>query len=182
MDSRSVQEQARKLGFDLCIEFDACLLVPDERIRGYCAENRCGSYDANHMCPPRVGWLEEVQAVLQDFTWGVLLQCSRKVDVANDHEGVIRTKLDFHRLVLRLERRLSKRGTTHVWGLIGGNCELCRTCTAIEDKPCRHPDKARTSLEAIGVDVVAVLGKLGLDGQFHPDRITWTGCILMGEQ
>lgn len=180
MDSRLVLEQARKLGFDLCLEFDPALLVPEERIRAYCIENRCGSYDANHMCPPRVASLDEAKAALQDFTRAFLLQYSRKVDVASDWESVIETKLGFHRLILRLERRLRKRGLTELWGLIGGNCELCRTCTAVEGKTCRHPEKARTSLEAIGVDVVGLLGKLGLDGKFHSDRITWTGCVLFG--
>ena len=181
MDTRLVQEHARRLGFDVCLEFDPALLVPEERIRGYCIENRCGSYDANHMCPPRVGPLEEVTTRLQSFPKGVLLQYSRRIDVANDREGVIRTKLEFHRLILRLERRLRKRGVSGLWGLIGGNCELCRTCTAIEDKLCRYPEKARTSMEAIGVDVVELLERLGLDGRFYPDRITWTGCLLFGE-
>ena len=176
-----VLEQARKLEFDLCLDFDPALLVPEERIRAYCIENRCGSYNSNHMCPPRVGSLEDMEAVLGQFTKGVLLQYSRRMEVANDREGVIQTKMDFHRLVLRLERRLNRRGVTGLWGLIGGNCELCRTCAAVEGKPCRHPEKARTSLEAIGVDVVGLLGKLGLDGGFHPDRITWTGCVLFVE-
>lgn len=181
MNAELVQEQARRLGFDLCLEFDPALLVPEERIRGYCIENRCGSYGANHMCPPRVGSLEEVQAALGEFTQGVLLQISREIDVANDREGIARTKLEFHLLILRLERRLKKRGFDRFWGLIGGNCGLCWACAAIEGRPCRHPDKARTSLEAIGVDVVGLLEGLGLDGQFHRDRITWTGCILFGE-
>ena len=181
MDMKSVQEQARILGFDLCLGFNPASLAPEEKIRGYCIENRCGSYDANHMCPPRVGSLEEVEAALQGFPRGVLLQFSRPMDVANDREGVIRTKLEFHRLILRLERRLKKRGVTPVWGLMGGNCELCLICTVVEGKPCRHPERARTSLEAIGVDVVGLLERLGLDGRFHPDRITWTGCILLGK-
>ena len=178
MDSRLVMEQARRLGFGLCLEFDPALLVLEERVRGYCIENRCGGYDANHMCPPRVGSLDGLEAALREFPQGVLLQYSRPVDVARDREGVIRTKMEFHRLVLRLEKSLQKRGATDFWGLIGGDCGLCRTCTAVEDKPCRHPEKARTSLEAIGVDVVGLLQRLGLDGQFHRDRITWTGCIL----
>jgi predicted metal-binding protein len=181
MDVQSVKEQAGRLGFDLCLGFDPALVVPEERIRGYCIENRCGSYNANHMCPPRVGSLGEVAARLQGFPEGVLLQYSRRMDVANDREGVIRTKLEFHRLILRLERRLEKRGWSGLWGLIGGNCELCRTCTALEGKPCRHPEKARTSLEGIGVDVVGLLGELGLDGRFHADRLTWTGCLLFGK-
>jgi predicted metal-binding protein len=181
MDVQLVQEQARILGFDLCLEFDPGLLVPEERIRDYCVENRCGSYNVNHMCPPRIGSLHDIAARLDRFGQGVLLQCSRPLDVANDREGVTRTKLEFHRLLLRLERRLRRRGMTLVWGLMGGNCELCRICTAVEDKPCRHPERARTSLEAIGVDVVGLLERLGLDEKFHSDRITWTGCILFGE-
>ena len=37
MDTRLVLEQARKLGFDLCLEFDTTLLVPEESIRAYCS-------------------------------------------------------------------------------------------------------------------------------------------------
>ena len=179
MDFESVLEQAGRLGFDLCLEFNPALVVPEERIRAYCIENRCGSYNAHHMCPPRVGSPEEIAVRLQGFSQGVLLRYSRPLDVANDREGVTSTKLEFHRLILRLERRLKKRGVTPVWGLIGGNCELCQVCTAGEGKLCRHPEKARTSLEAIGVDVVGLLERLVLDGKFHPDRITWTGCILL---
>jgi predicted metal-binding protein len=181
MDLESVLEQAARLEFDLCLEFAPTLLVPEQRIRDYCVENRCGSYNANHMCPPRVGSLKEIGVRLQGFSQGVLLRYSRPLDVANDREGVTRTKLEFHRLILRLERRLRRRGMTQLWGLIGGNCELCRVCAAVEDKPCRHPERARTSLEAIGVDVVGLQERLGLDGRFHPDRITWTGCILFGK-
>ena len=180
MDSRLVLEQAERVGFTLCLEFNPTLLFPEERIRGYCIENRCGSYNANHMCPPRVGSLDEVTARLRGFLQGVLLRYSRPMDVASDREGIIRTKLEFHHLILRLERRLKKRGVTQVWGLIGGDCGLCQKCSALEDKPCRHPEKARTSLEGIGVDVIALLERLGLDGRFHTDRITWTGCILIG--
>src|SRR5512136_3352448 len=99
MDVQLVLEQAGRMGFDPCLEFDPALLVPQERVRGYCVENRCGRYDANHMCPPGVGSLEEVEAALQDFSHGVVLQISQPIDVANDREGVIRTKLEFHRLI-----------------------------------------------------------------------------------
>jgi hypothetical protein len=34
------------------------------------------------------------------------------------------------------------------------------------------------SLESLGVDVVSLLDRFGLDSAFHPDTVTWTGCIL----
>ena len=79
-----------------------------------------------------------------------------------------------------MRRRLRRRRLTGLWALIGGSCRLCPTCAAVEKKPCRHPDKARTSLEALGIDVIALQQRLGLDAAFLPDRITWTGCILIG--
>ncbi len=178
MDSETVLGQSVKMGFDLSVEFDTAWLVPEERIRAYCVENRCGSYNAHHMCPPRVGSLTEVTARLRDFPQGVLLQRSRPADVAHDREAVTRTKLEFHRLVLRLERRLRRRGFDHLWAMIGGNCQMCPACAAVSDQPCRHPSKARTSLEALGVDVVGLQRRLGLDATFYPDRIVWTGCVL----
>lgn len=177
---RMALEQARKLNFDLCLDFDAGLLVPEERIRSFCLENRCGAFNAHHMCPPRVGPLPEVAARLRAFGRGVLLQYSRPANVAHDREAVTRAKVEFHRLVLRLEHRLQRRHLTPLWALIGGSCQLCRTCAAVEEKPCRHPEKARTSLEALGIDVIGLQQKLGLDATFHPDRVTWTGCILIG--
>jgi len=66
-----VLEQAGKLEFDLCLEFAPSLLVPEQRVRGYCVENRCGSYNANHMCPPRVGSLQDTAARLDEFGQGL---------------------------------------------------------------------------------------------------------------
>ncbi len=169
---------AKKLGIQTCLEFPPALLVPEERIRAYCLENRCGSYGNNYMCPPHTGTLEEIRTRLKNYERGVLLQYSLDIDVRADRKGVIETKLDFHLKVLKMEGLMMKAGMGEVWGLIGGNCGLCRVCRAQEKKPCRHPDKARPSLEAIGVDVLSLLDKLGLDNKFHEDKITWTGCVL----
>jgi len=65
-----------------------------------------------------------------------------------------------------------------VWGMVGGSCELCQPCRAAIGEPCPKPEKARMSLESIAVDVIALLDRFGLDSDFHPHRITWTGCIL----
>jgi len=31
----------------------------------------------------------------------------------------------------------------------------------------------------LGIDVIALLERLDLDGKFHADKITWTGMILI---
>ena len=174
----SILEFARQLGIETCVEFGPELLVPEQRIRELCIENKCGNYGNNYMCPPRVGSIGELMAWLTKFHRGVLCQYSKPLDLRNDREGVKRTKIDFHHKILRLEEFLESEGIKPVWGMIGGSCELCEVCRAKFGEPCPYPDKARMSLESIAIDVLSFLDKFGLDNKFHADRITWTGCIL----
>ena len=177
----AISELAHKLGIEVPCEFDPALLVPEERIRAFCEQNKCGSYGHNYMCPPQIGPLDEIRAKLNTFQHGLLLRYARSMDVRGDRKGVIRTKIDFHVKILRIEEFLREQGIRQVWGLSGGNCGLCKVCHADKGKPCRHPDRARPSLEAIGIDVLKLLENFRLDSGFHADKITWTGCILMAE-
>lgn len=174
----SIAEFAKYIGIETCLEFPPAALFPEERIRRFCKENKCGNYGRNYMCPPFTGTQEELKVKLGKFRHGLLLQYAREMDVKGDTEGVITTKIDFHHKILELEQFLKKQGIERVWGMIGGNCELCRPCKVVIHEPCTHPDLARTSLEAIAVDVMGLLDRCGLDSKFYDDRIVWTGCIL----
>jgi predicted metal-binding protein len=171
-------QYATTLGIQTCIPFDTSLLHPEERIRDLCRVDRCGSFRKNYMCPPYVGTPEEIRERLKPYRNGLLLRYRRAVDVKNDPQGVKQTKLDFHQKVLLLEEQLRKTGIDTVWGLIGGECALCQACAARIDAPCPYPEKARTSLESIAVDVDKLLDDLELDSGFCDDRITWIGCVL----
>jgi len=174
----SVLKFARRLGIETCLEFSPGLLVPEQRIRELCSEDKCGNYGKNYMCPPHIGSLEETKARLQKFQHGVLLQYSRSLDVRNDNEGLKQSKLDFHNKILQLEEFLRNEGVNDVWGMIGGSCELCAPCKAEVGEPCPYPNEARTSLTSLAIDILPFLDKFRLDNKFHPDKITWTGCIL----
>ena len=104
-----VVEFASHLGIQTCLEFRSEILVPEERIRAFCLENKCGNYGNNYMCPPYVGSLEEIRIRLKKFQRGVLLQYARSLDVRGDREGVRQTKVDFHNKILEVEESL--RGT-----------------------------------------------------------------------
>jgi predicted metal-binding protein len=175
---------AARLGMDACVEFDPKLLEPQQSIRDLCTQNKCGYFNKHYMCPPYIGSLGEIKAKLRNYQKGILIQHPQPLDVMKDREGLIQSKIAFHRTILNIEdycrNIISLRGTEleHIWGLIGGTCELCRPCKAAINEPCPYPQQARTSLEALGVDVVRLLKEHGLDCDFHPDRITWTGCLL----
>lgn len=181
----SVLAHAAHLGMESCVEFDPALLVPQQAIRDLCAQNKCGNFNKHYMCPPHVGSIEEIKDSLSPFRQGIVLQHSRPLDVQNDMEGLIRSKLDFHVMILQIEDHcrnliLHEGGDADfVRGFIGGTCELCRPCRAASAEPCSYPDRARPSLEALAIDVIKLMKDHGLDCEFHPDRITWTGALLL---
>lgn len=174
-----IAEFTKQLKIETCFVFSSKLVVPEEKIRALCLENKCGNYHNNYMCPPYIGSLEEIRIKLKKFQQGVLLQYVKYLDVRSDSEGVKQTKVDFHNKILQVEDFLREKGVEQVWGMIGGSCGLCDICKARIGEPCLYPDKARTSLEAIAVDVLGLLDKFGLDSKFHADKITWTGCVLL---
>ncbi len=175
----TVEKVAEQLGIETCLGFNPQILVPVDRIRAICRENKCGHYGENHMCPPHSGSIEQIKDRLKTFRIGWLLRYSKALNVEEDIAGVSQTRLDFHQKILHLEKYVHEKGADQVWGMIGGGCGICDICLVVADEPCRYPEKARMSLEGIAVDVGDLLDKLGLDRRFHKDKITWTGCILI---
>jgi len=159
-------------------EFAAEILFPEERIRAFCAENKCGNYGHNYMCPPLNSSMEDIRKNLKRFSRGLLFQYSKPLEIKKDLAMARQTKVDFHEKVLQVEDFLRQSGFGRVWGLIGGSCGLCDTCRVNTSEPCLYPERARMSLEAIGINVLGLADKLGLDSEFHQDRIVWTGCVL----
>ena len=173
-----ILEKAGQMGFTASLVFDARQLIPEQRIRDFCLENKCGHYQGNYMCPPFVGSIQEIQERLKDFRRGILLQYLISLEVKKGNKEIRESRVVFHNKILQLEKFLEDAGIENMWGISGGSCGLCEVCQAKLDEPCLYPDKAKTSLEALGIDVLTLLDKLGLDNKFYPDRITWTGCIL----
>ena len=170
--------RARELGIETCVEFEAFLLKPEQRIRDLCYDNKCGKFKNHYMCPPYVGSIKSIEEKLLEFRKGILLQYSKPLDVKNDSEGLTQSKLEFHEKILALEHYADRCGLPRALGLIGGSCELCSVCKAVTKEPCPYPAKARMSLESIAIDVMALLKHPGLESEFRPDRIKWTGCVM----
>ena len=165
-------------GIGIWRPIDPRQLVVDGGIRDLCAENKCGNYGRHYMCPPHIGSLASIHKRLRSFQRGVVLQWSKDMDVRRDRSSVAASMRVFHHKILKLEGDFSAAGLGAAWGTIGGECRLCVPCKAACGEPCPYPDRARPSLESLGVDVLALLADLGLDNRFHPDRITWTGSLL----
>ena len=159
-------------------------IVVDERVRLKCRVPVCDSYSKNLMCPPYVPSVAEFREALKNYKQAILLQVSAELNETCTNgpaEEVFIPARKLHELVNLGEREAFASGYRFAAGFIGGCCRLCDECVAAEGgTSCRFPFKARPSMEAVGIDVIATADKAGLPLSFPiNNKVTWTGLILL---
>jgi predicted metal-binding protein len=159
-------------------------IIVDDRVRLKCRVPVCDSYNRNLMCPPYVPSVTEFREALKKYNQAILLQVSAELDGICENapaEEVFLPARKLHELVNLGEREAFNTGFRFAAGFIGGCCRLCDECVAVSGgSTCRFPFKARPSMEAMGIDVVATAEKVGLPLSFPiSNRVTWTGLVLL---
>ncbi len=159
-------------------------IIVDERVRLKCRVPVCNSYNRNLMCPPFVQSVTEFREALRKYNQAILLQVSAELDETYANaptEEVFLPARKLHELVNLGEKEAFIAGVRFAAGFIGGCCRLCDECVAVQGGiSCRFPFKARPSMEAMGIDVMATAEKAGLPVTFPiKNRVTWTGLILL---
>lgn len=174
----------KERGASSVVLMDVSYIVVDERVRLKCQVPVCHSYRKNLMCPPYVQTIAEFRETLKLYSKAILLQVT--AELKNSHtdvtsEEVLSSAKKLHELVNFAEKKVFSEGFRFAAGFIGGRCRLCDECVAVHGGiHCRYPLKARPSMEAMGIDVMATAEKAGLPLSFPiSDRVTWTGLILI---
>lgn len=174
-------------------------IVMDPRVRLKCLVPVCENYGKNRMCPPNLPSLDEFGKALLRYRHAIIIQFKIGLNQAEVQERF--AAKDLQALVLdegysqvmketmcnmlevlgKLERDALYMGYRFAAGLSGGACALCVECVGPgEDKRCLHPFKARPSIEAMGIDVVATAEMAGLKVQFPAEtEAVWTGMLLV---
>jgi len=161
---------------------EAADIVVDERVRLKCQIPLCDSYGKNLMCPPLVvPSLEAFRQALTRYAKALLIQITAPLPETLDKTDVYAPARQLHDLVNLAEKWAFAYQRRFAFGLIGGCCRLCDVCVAVtQDSFCRHPFRARPSMEAMGIDVVATVARAGLGTHFPiSDKVTWTGVLLL---
>ncbi len=104
----------------------------------------CGGYNSSLMCPPFSPAPEETRRVLNSYKKAFLFENGGR---------------DTKEIAAKMEREIFLAGYHKALGLGAGPCRLCPSCAFREG--CRHPEEARPSLEACGIDVFATARKHG---------------------
>ncbi|HVQ00918.1 MAG TPA: DUF2284 domain-containing protein [Candidatus Thermoplasmatota archaeon] len=98
----------------------------------------CDGYHEHLTCPPYSPTPQEMRRMLDEYTTAILIHCPGEL-------------VDVKELIYKLEREAFLSGYYKAFGMGSGPCYLCDTCDT--NKPCRHADQARPSMEACGIDV-----------------------------
>lgn len=105
----------------------------------------CGGWGSSLCCPPHTPTPDETAKIVACYTRALLVHCK-----ANRRPTKIATTL---------EREIFLAGYYKALGFGSGPCRLCRECNF---EGCTHPDDARPSMEACGIDVYATARANGL--------------------
>lgn len=154
-----------------------------ERFEQCCRQ--CPNYGRRHGCPP-----------FDDNNTARILRYSRvrilgvkvtpqgeRLPLSEANNIITPVVLEMNRQLLQLERELDGMACGFV-----GKCPYCSEhCARIDKLPCRHPDKVRPSLEALGFDVSKTASQLlgvqmqwGRDGMM-PDYLTLICAVFFRE-
>jgi len=125
-----------------------------ERFIEYCKV--CENYGVCHACPP---FDFDTGAVIKDYSNLYLLAekmiltpqekkaLSKEKDISRSElYANVRRVTDYFLLAFEEEYPGSR-------GFFAGTCYFCNTCEKKFGRPCRHPEKMRSSLESYGFDI-----------------------------
>ena len=127
-----------------------------KRFLALCKE--CPNYDVVWSCPPYNFKPETLLAgfsYIKIFGFKIvfedLCQSNHTMAIAKAKKIMEAEKRRADAKVLEMEQDLNNSQA-----LYSGSCRLCRDCTRILERPCRHLDLMRYSLESLGYDVEAI--------------------------
>ncbi|MFH0965535.1 MAG: DUF2284 domain-containing protein [Planctomycetota bacterium] len=138
--------EALRLGAVAAKVIDPREVVTGEWVRRKC-QYGCGGYRSSLCCPPHSPTPEATRRMLDEYRRAILFEAAIG---------------EPDRIALALERHVFLSGREKAFGMGSGPCELCRSACAFEEG-CRHPEKARPSMEASGIDVFSTVRKQGFE-------------------
>jgi len=173
-DLERYRQLAIEAGASAAAVIPASDVIVDERVRLKCLVPRCLRAGETPNCPPNAPDLDLVRQALGRFSWAILFKCD--VGPLEDYapgSGSTREEqrrvLSYHKagseVVYTLERQAFKDGYHLAMGLGGGSCKdyLCQgmLCQFLDSGRCRFPHRSRPAMEAMGIDVLGLIRKVG---------------------
>lgn len=150
-----------------------------EEFRKACEKNVCRKYDTNWMGPPAIGPIEELMEKARKYKQGLLfqtvIQLNSPFDLKGMNAGYVKHCENFRTILNHIK---TKYGLKDMLPLNAGCCSVCDKCAYLDNQPCRHPDKAFSSVEAYGMDVMALEKNSGIPIYNGKNTVSYVALIL----
>lgn len=161
---------------------DTAKLSFHEEFRKACERNACGRYNTCWVGPPAIGPISELIERVKKYPHGLLFQTVHQIESSLDWDGMMKAA-KIHEKIFRdlLKKVKNKYYFQELLPLNAGCCRVCKKCAYLKGKPCRHPDKAVSSVEAYGIDVIAMEKEAGIPYYNGKNTVSYVGLILFNE-
>ena len=153
-------------------------LITSPMFRDICKSNGCGKYGRCWVCPPEIGEIGSLIDSLNRYGDVLWYQSIADIEDSFDIEGMLDAGHAHAQLSQRISEALKERGCSGFLHLSCGGCSLCERCAKADNLPCRHPDKALSSLEGYGVDVYNTTKGTPLSYINGQNTVTYFSAIL----
>jgi predicted metal-binding protein len=189
-------EEAKKLGAIDAKAIKSSDIIVDPRVNLKCRVPICGFYGNSFMCPPHVMSASEFQEIVSRYSYAVIIQDVKSftddiTQKSDDFAQVFKDKdyqkslllaaKEFSEVINKIESMCFGFGYRFAAGFCAGPCGLCDECAVKNPKEaCRHPFKARPSMEAVGIDVFNTVERAGFKADPPTmDKVTIYGMVLV---
>lgn len=142
-----------------------------------CERNYCGQYNTCWTCPPAVGNIKMLEKKYKGYNKALVFTTLHKLEDSFDIDGMDNGRLEHQKIEKAATDCLS--GYKADW-LGAGSCSICEKCT-YPHSPCRFPDKAKSSVEACGIDVVHLAKICNINYFNGVNTVTYFSIIFFNE-
>jgi len=165
-------DKALEFGADRAAVIKAADVPVDERVTLKCRLPRCPGYGTSAHCPPHALKPAELREVLKQFNRALFFTKDVPAAVIVRNKETVKEQtakyLEIFNIVNKIESLAFYDGHYLAVGFGAGSCRhsYCakeETCRVLEGGPCRFSLRARSSMEAVGIDVYRLITNTGWD-------------------
>ncbi|MHA1145178.1 MAG: DUF2284 domain-containing protein [Candidatus Helarchaeota archaeon] len=182
----ALKKHALKIGAVQALEIDPKEIILDARTRLKCYSG-C-EFHSYHHCPPHTPSLPQFRTLLEKSKGALIVIVKEPaLDMYDDDEPSQKmgVALTLSKRQLRIIHELESKARNEM-DLNRSRCYQCGPCIQCgilncnKAGKCRHPKEARASMEAMGINVIDTLKKIGVEIEIPPkNELTWVGMILL---
>ncbi len=153
---RELEALFRKHGYRDFKWIDPQRIVVSQWVRMKCMYG-CGEFGHNASCPPNTPSVDECERFFREYTDSAIFRFEKVVDKPEDRHAWSR---EVNLKLSKLEREVFLSGYEKAFLLFMDSCHICAKCSG-ERVTCREPKIARSSPEAMAMDVYSTVRTVG---------------------